>query len=62
MPELRRQPRDFRKLPSLQSHKAARDACCPRCGAGPGMACVSLNQKRVRPHVERMLAWEEANQ
>jgi hypothetical protein len=61
MPELRRQPRDFRKLPSLQSHKAVR-SCCPRCGAGPGMTCVSLNQKNVRPHVERMLAWEEENQ
>ena len=54
---LRRSPLSRRKLRPLQSHKA-KQACCPRCGAGPGMACVSLNQKRGRPHVERMLAYE----
>jgi hypothetical protein len=39
-------------------HDKAKQACCPRCGAGPGMVCVSLNQHNVRPHVERIVVYE----
>ena len=39
-------------------HDRAKQSCCPRCGAGPGMVCKSMNNHHVRPHAERIVVYE----
>ena len=45
------------KTPAIRHHKA-RTVACPLCGAAPSTSCVSINKVPVRPHLERIKAWE----
>lgn len=52
-------PRRDSKVPSIR-HTKAKALRCPRCEAVPGAVCRSELAVPVRPHVERIKAWEVA--
>ena len=45
------------KTPAIRHHKA-RTVACPMCSAPPTFSCRAVSGVPVRPHLERIVAWE----